>query len=209
MKKSITIITIALLAILALATSVNAANLQVSKTDVKAGDTVEVTLKLDSASHSLEYELTYDADLFEYTSHTTPEGWSMAVGTKTAGLVIVSGASATNTTDKMTITFTAKKDGSASFKADELVTEENAEGKMEELAVKEVAVTVEQKDAAPETTPEPETTTKPTETAKAGTTTAKNNSTSNPKTGDNVVLYAGLAVVAIVAVAFVAKKYTK
>jgi len=204
MKKTLTIITIALLAILTLATTVNAAKLEVSKTDVKAGDEVSVTLSLDKESHSLEFELKYDAELFEYKGYTAPEGWTMVVGTKTAGLVLVSGVNPTTAADKMTITFTAKKDGAAKFTASDLVTEEDTEGKMEELAVKEVEVKVEQKDVAPE--PETETTT-PATTAKAGTTTPKK--TNNPKTGDNVVVYAGLAVVAIVAVAAVAKKYAK
>lgn len=213
---------VAMSTVLTVATStVNAAKLELSADKVAAGETVDVTVSLDNEANSLDYELAYDSEMFEFVDSKCDLSL-VEVNSDTPGTVIVSGVDTDKGTKYMTVTLKALKDGDAEFEV------KNLEAADEEtpLAVTKAAVEVQtaaatptpsatpEETAAPETTPT-EVAATPTSSAEETESTNKSSNTNksgknNPNTGDGIVAYIaafGAAVVAMVAIAV--KKFTK
>lgn len=193
MKKVLSII-ITIVAMLAVATStVNAAKVVADKTSANKGDKVVVTVKLDTASRSLDLQLNYDADKFTFESAASDLGaGALTVNSATAGVVYVSGSNASASTDYASFTFTAKEAvEAASFSVEGLVTESD-----EALATDTVKV-----DVVDKTTPaNPEDTQK--EPAKDQP--SKPATDKEPQTGSAdayVAMVAGMALVVVAGIA--------
>ena len=146
MKNKVIGILIALVVIIGvMASQVNAADMSVNSTEVKVGDTVTVTLKLEKPTQSIGLDLTYDANSFEYVKGSvTSDLPSLTVNDTVAGSVKISAADATQTTTYITYTFVAKENtDAASFVASGLNTI-NGEGlDVDTVSVKVVEPTVE------------------------------------------------------------------
>ena len=72
MKKTLTILTIAILAILAFTSCVNAASVTASATEAKQGDTVTVSVKTDASLMGVQYDLKYDTTRFKFEADKIP-----------------------------------------------------------------------------------------------------------------------------------------
>ena len=105
MKKSLTILTIAILAIVAFASCVNAASVTTSATQVKVGDTVTVTVKTENQVTAMEFEVAYDASKYEYVSASG--AFEKIDEDKITGKVFVQAYNAEKTSDSVTLTFKA------------------------------------------------------------------------------------------------------
>lgn len=159
MKKSIMgVAIIAIILISMMMGSVNAASVTASNTEVKKGDIVTVSVKLDDAAKAVQFVLNYDATKFEYVekSATTTLG-TPTINTKTAGVINLAATNPQETTNEVTLKFKALEntDG-ASFTVSNFKT-----NKSEVLANTSVSVKViEETPVEPEqpTTPEEPTT---------------------------------------------------
>ncbi len=113
MKKSLTILTIAILAIVAFASCVNAASVQASTTNVNVGDTVTVTVKTDKQFEGTSFTLTFDASKFEYQSASCVDanGATLNFENNTSkaaeGEVFIQAYSGSLTSDTVVVTFKA------------------------------------------------------------------------------------------------------
>ena len=74
MKKSLTILTIAILAIVAFASCVNAASVSATPAQAKQGDTVTVSVSTEATLMGVQYDLTYDTAKFKFESDKLPAG---------------------------------------------------------------------------------------------------------------------------------------
>ena len=74
MKKSLTILTIAILAIVAFASCVNAASVSATPAQAKQGDTVSVSVKTEATLMGVQYDLKYDTTRFKFESDKLPAG---------------------------------------------------------------------------------------------------------------------------------------
>lgn len=90
-------------------TSVNAATVDATK-EVKKGDKVTVTVKLDNPNTKLRATVSYDASKFEYVKESAKadDGSTVVENAQNAGTVTASAAT-TKTVQTMTFTFIAKE----------------------------------------------------------------------------------------------------
>lgn len=166
MKKSMTILAIILIALVAMMGSVNAASITANPATAKkisVGDTVTVTVttKKDDA---IQFNMTYP-DGFEYVSTKASDGMALEVNTKTAGALKVVAYGAQG--DTVTMTFKATKE--IAPKAAEEIKKDFVASKLilgnedDSFTNGTATVTVkgEEPTATPETTPSTEPTTTP------------------------------------------------
>lgn len=148
MKNKILGILIALVVMIGvMACQVNAADMSASSTEVKVGDTVTVTLKLDKPTQSIGLDLKYDANSFEYQSVSSDLG-DVTVNANNPGTVKIAGSHATNSATYVTFTFVAKANtDAADFVGSRFFSHED-----ETLNTSTVTVAV----AEPTVEPEPE-----------------------------------------------------
>ncbi len=191
MKKTL-IMTLIIAMVLSVASIVNAGSMT-APSKVKPGDTVKVTVNFGKKMATTDFKLTYDKDLLEYVSDTAENRNQENDGTR---FVTYS-----NDTESVTVTFKAKKAGTANvgFVANEFT---NTDLNVEEVTVNGAKVVIEKEVEKKPTTP----------TKKPTTTDNTKAPTKLPQTGVNVAEYvavAGLVVLAVAGVAFVSKKYQK
>ena len=101
MKKSLTILTIAILAIVAFASCVNAASVKVTPAQAKVGDTVTVTVHSDTPCYGVQFNMTYDSTRFEYAGNTAG-----AIVSASNGELICSYSNVAAPTNDVSLTFT-------------------------------------------------------------------------------------------------------
>ncbi len=135
-----------------MASQVNAANISASATEVNKGDTVTVTVNLDSATPYIDVDLAYDANSFEYVDKSATSGLESLTVNDENGEVKVSGADVYNTTTYVSFTFVAKENtDAAEFVASGLTTQSG-----ETLSVSSVSVAVVEKAEEPTNPEQPE-----------------------------------------------------
>lgn len=116
---------VAIIVLLTMATSVNAAKVVADKTEVNKGEKVVVTVNMEQETDCLDVKLAYDATKFEYVTGSVATSLTNepTVNDKTEGKIIVSASSASNKTKSISFTFVAKETtDAAEFTASGLVT---------------------------------------------------------------------------------------
>ena len=178
MKKTLTILAIVVVALVAMMSSVNAASVNVQPTNVqivKAGEEVTVTVGF-AACKGITFDLTYDSDNFEYKSSNA------RVNAETAGKLTAGNIDAGGNLTSVTFKFKALKDITATPKAFSATNMKLSGGTDDSTAAGSLVITP----ATTEPTTEP--TDKPTtggETTKPGDTTGKPAaSTESPATSE-------------------------
>lgn len=128
MKKSLTILTIAILAIVAFTSCVCAAEVKTSSTKVNVGDTVTVAVKTNNQFEGAEFTLKFDADKFQYAGAScvdaNGEALSMENNISKAGNgeVFIQAYSGSLKSDTVVVTFKAlKSTEGAAFNVEGLV----------------------------------------------------------------------------------------
>lgn len=222
MKKIISIMTV-LVIVLAMATVSNAAitektaklNVSVSKSQVKVGDEVTVTVSWKDKMEAIDLELGFDKNKVEYVSSSMSEDY-IATDRIADGVVQISWFSMNGQgKNSITYTFKAKANGDATFTtAEAILADENVESPEDYTYGKATLKIGTAEEEKPETntekpstnTEKPETNTeepaqntqKPANTEKPTTNT--NKPTKIPQAGVNVVSYViyGLVAVAVI-----------
>ena len=226
MKNKIIGIVITLIIMIGImASQVMAASINVSNTEVNKGDQLTVTVNLENATHAIDLTLTYDASKFEYVKGSVNSSiGDLTVNDSNEGEVIISAASASNTTTAVTYTFVAKENtDAAAFTASGLVTESGEGFTADTVSVSVVEPAEEPTNPEDPTQPEnptqdPTTPENPTDDTQNGSETnvdaplvdeEGNVITELPQTG--VSVYQVVAVVAVLAVvvALVVRKIRK
>lgn len=154
MKKTLTILTVLAVMLVAMMGSVSAASMSASNTKVNAGDTVTVTVTFDKAIRALEMDLTYDTSLFKYESASLGD---LGGTPKDNGGTIHIAKFGQDGASTQTVTYTFKAlttagTGSFAVNADTLVTDTNDTAP----AATSVEVVVSTPDPEPDPEPEPE-----------------------------------------------------
>ena len=110
MKKTILVTILVAVMLLAAIGSVNAASVTANKTTIKAGETVQITVKPSEARDGVQFDVSYNADELQYVGTEKPAGMEVmdevANGT---GRVMVYSMNGT-TTEAVVMTFKALKD---------------------------------------------------------------------------------------------------
>lgn len=226
MKKKILGIVITLVIMIGMvASQANAAQISANNTEVNVGDQVTVTVNLNEPTHAIDLTLEYNANNFRFESVNSSIG-DLTTNASQPGRVLISKASATNTTSSITYTFVATaltEDAAAEFVASGIVTENG-----EPLDIDTVEVSVVEPAEEPTQPEDPTQPENPAEDPAQEPTTGEETQTGNeenvdaplvdengnvitklPQTGVNVyTVIAGVAVVAIVAV-FAVRKIRK
>lgn len=228
MKKKILGIVITLIIMIGMvASQVSAAEISANSTEVNIGDKVVVTVNLTEPTHAIDLTLEYNADTFKFESVNSSIG-DLTTNANQPGRILISKASATNTTSSIVYTFEATaltEEEAAEFVASGIVTENG-----EPLDIDTVKVSVVEPVQPEDPTDEPVQPENPTnepvqpeEPSTSDETQTGNESNANvqlvdengkvitklPQTGANVyTIISGVAVVAIVAV-FVIRKIRK
>lgn len=109
MKKSILVAILVAVMLIATIGSVNAGTVTAPKT-AKAGDTVTVSLNVDTAMTNGDITMTYDATKLAYKSTVAGTNMMAQTNSDVAGELIISVAGGDNTTKKIDVVFTAKED---------------------------------------------------------------------------------------------------
>ena len=220
MKNKILGILIALVVMIGvMACQVNAADMSANSTEVKVGDTVTVTLKLDKPTQSIGLDLTYDANSFEYQSVTSDIG-DLTTNANNAGIVKVAGSNATKSATYVTFTFVAKANtDAADFVGSRFFSHED-----ETLNTSTVTVAVTEPVVEPEPEPEQPDVEVPDENQPSDTTDVQGGADTNtdvkvddegkvitklPQTGTSIVTVAGIVVAVVIAGAIAVRKLRK
>lgn len=110
MKKTILVTILVAVMLLAAIGSVNAASVTANKTTIKAGETVQITVKPSEARDGVQFDVSYNAEELQYVGTEKPTGMEVmdevANGT---GRVMVYSMNGT-TTEAVMMTFKALKD---------------------------------------------------------------------------------------------------
>ncbi len=207
MKKqllAIAIVTMLLVATLISTVSASTVTADKAGKEIKAGETVTVTVETNSKLDSAKIRLTYNSDKFSITSKDVKgNGEAILTPTVKTGEVVVTvlDSSEELTTNKVTFTFTAKEDVKAGEEKFELT--EFSASKTESLdKFENKSVTVK---VANTTTPS--TSTKPSDSTKPSTSTKPSGSTSGKLPQLGAPLYVvGIAAVIVAAFVLMVKK---
>ena len=159
MKKTLTILTIAILAILAFTSCVNAASVTASATEAKQGDTVTVSVKTDASLMGVQYDLKYDTTRFKFEADKLPAG----VQANDANGVITYSYVGAVTTTSPALTFTVLKEapvgnGDFSISSTEF-TDANGELVKEDVTAPSTVVKIVESTSLEPTKPEDQSTT--------------------------------------------------
>ena len=100
MKKTLTILTVLAVMLVAMMGSVFAAEVNATPTQVKAGDTVTVTVHSDTPCYGVQFNMTYDSTRFEYDGNTAG-----AVVSAEGGDLICSYSNVATSTNDVSLTF--------------------------------------------------------------------------------------------------------
>lgn len=205
MKKTILVTILVAVMLLAAIGSVNAASVTANKTTIKAGETVQITVKPSEARDGVQFDVSYNADELQYVGTEKPTGMEvMDEVSNGTGRVMVYSMNGT-TTEAVVMTFKALKDvESTEVKVTGFVSgaEEVEEAGKVTLKVEKVE---DQKDPEDPTNPE-----KPGNTEKPSKPTDINGKpiTEHPQTGTPIYVVA-IATIIIAAGAILAVRKNK
>ena len=113
-KKILGIVTIVTLVLMMLVTSVNAAEFTADKTEIKKGDIVTLTVKVDEPTQVIQFDVAYDATKYEYVADSASSALEATSSADQGnGTVRVSAfaTGATTTADTLTLQFKAIENG--------------------------------------------------------------------------------------------------
>ncbi len=216
MKKTILGIMLTLALVLALVGNVNAASVSASATEVKAGETVSITVKVnkDKPTDGMQFDLKFDPDYFKYESTTTGLDQNTINDQDVANgnLIVWTYSSDGTTTEEVVVTFTALKDTTADSEDFVVSNFESSADISETLEENTVKVTVKTPVEDDPTTDDP-TTDDPTDDPTTDDPTTDDPTTDDPEegpTGSNgepvdkipqagAPIYAGVVAVMVVA----------
>lgn len=189
MKKTILkIVTIAILvAMMFIGTSVNAASLTADKTEMKKGDIVTVTVKTKEPVASMQFDLKFDTNKYEYVENSVKTKLSVPGASVNGNILTVSAFDlADNTTDTLTVQFRAKENGASipfTISGTEFIKSDDSELK-DSFDKATINVTI--ADKKTDTKPGTETTKPGTDASKPGVDTSKPGTDANkPSTDTN------------------------
>ena len=111
--KILGIVTIVTLVLMMLVTSVNAAEFTADKTEIKKGDIVTLTVKVDDPAQLMQFDVAYDTSKYEYVKDSAKSALEATSSADQGnGTVKVSAFTTTSkTTDTLTLQFKALENG--------------------------------------------------------------------------------------------------
>ncbi len=204
MKKTILVIILVAVMLLAAVSTVNAASVTQSTTQVKEGETVTITVKPTKANNSIQFDIKFDNDKFEYIQ---AQAGSLTIGEDKAGAnqngtatVMAYGAS-DKSAEGITVTFKAKKAADASS----IVITNFISGseRVENVGTVNFEIRADQEPEQPGNTEKPEDTQKPEETEKP---TQTQKPSKLPQTGTPTYIVAVAVIVIAAGVIFAIRK---
>ena len=112
-KKILGIVTIVTLVLMMLVTSVNAAEFTADKTEIKKGDIVTLTVKVDEPTQVIQFDVAYDTTKYEYVADSATSALDLTESRDQGnGTVKVSAfTTGDTTTDTLTLQFKAIENG--------------------------------------------------------------------------------------------------